>query len=404
MKLNYFLLPFCLLLVFATCKEEPTGPITPDPIDDPIETMDFTETLRFANFNVSMFRNSSGQLGNELEESNSNRVKKAAEIIQRTRPDFIALMEFDYDETGTALKNFQKNYLEVSQNGADTVQYAYAYQVSSNTGVLSEADLDGNGNVTLPNDAYGFGNFAGQYAFAILSKYPLVTEEAKTFQNFLWKDMPDALLPNKSNGESYYSEEALEVFRLSSKNHIDMPVRLPDGRTIHALLSHPTPPVFDGSEDRNGKRNHDEIRLWADYIDNAAYLQDDGGSTGGLTGDSHFVVMGDLNADPIDGDSADDAILQLLNHTKVNQAVTFGEHTPKSNGGAAHNQQGGDDADPAFDTSFFGLRTDYVLPSATLNVSDSGVFWPASGEDFASLVANEAASDHLMVWVDLNLP
>jgi len=216
--------------------------------------------------------------------------------------------------------------------------------------------------------------------------------------------MPNALLPNKPNGDAYYSEEALEVFRLSSKNHIDMPVRLPDGRTIHALLSHPTPPVFDGSEDRNGKRNHDEIRLWADYITNAGYLQDDTGTTGGLANDAHFVIMGDLNADPIDGDSADDAILQLLNHAKVNQAVTFGEHTPSSNGGAAHNQKPGDGADPAFDTSFFGLRTDYVLPSATLNVSDSGVFWPSSEEDFANLVANEAASDHLMVWVDLNLP
>ena len=35
--------------------------------------------------------------------------------------------------------------------------------------------------------------------------------------------------------------------------------------TVHFLVSHPTPPVFDGPEDRNGPRNYDEIRFWADY-------------------------------------------------------------------------------------------------------------------------------------------
>ena len=396
-KFNILLVPCCLLLIFATCKEESNEPEMPVPTP-------FTETLRFASYNVSMFRNNSGQMASELENGNSTKTKKVVEVIQRTQPDFIALMEFDYDATGTALENFQKNYLHISQNGADTIHYPYAYQVPSNTGLLSEVDLDNNGNVSIPDDAYGFGNFEGQYAFAILSKYPLETNNARTFQQFLWKNMPDALAPTFENEETYYSEDAWDVFRLSSKNHIDMPVRLPDGRIIHALLSHPTPPVFDGPEDKNGTRNHDEIRLWADYIDNESYLRDDAGNTGGLNETDHFVIMGDLNADPIDGDSADGAIRQLLDHPKVNPAITFGDHVPSSNGGAAHNQQSGDEADPAFDTSFFGLRIDYVLPSTTLNVSDSGVFWPASNEDHAALVANQAASDHLMVWVDLALP
>ena len=37
-------------------------------------------------------------------------------------------------------------------------------------------------------------------------------------------------------------------------------------QTVHVLASHPTPPTFDGAEDRNGRRNHDEIRFWADYV------------------------------------------------------------------------------------------------------------------------------------------
>ena len=44
------------------------------------------------------------------------------------------------------------------------------------------------------------------------------------------------------------------------------PIDVGRGRDVHFLVSHPTPPVFDGPEDRNGRRNFDEIRFWADYI------------------------------------------------------------------------------------------------------------------------------------------
>jgi hypothetical protein len=45
--------------------------------------------------------------------------------------------------------------------------------------------------------------------------------------------------------------EELEVFRLSSKSHWDVPIVI-GRKTVHFLVSHPTPPVFDGPEDRNG--------------------------------------------------------------------------------------------------------------------------------------------------------
>jgi hypothetical protein len=53
-------------------------------------------------------------------------------------------------------------------------------------------------------------------------------------------------------------------------------------------------------------RNHDKIRLWADYISRprrSSYLYDDKGRRGGLRPGSRFVIAGDLNADPYDGDS-----------------------------------------------------------------------------------------------------
>ncbi|MDA7502025.1 endonuclease/exonuclease/phosphatase family protein [Chitinophagales bacterium] len=391
-----------MLLLGSACSSNdamPENQEEDDPIVSPPE--EDVDTIRFASFNVSLFGNSEGNIENILDGPDNARVKRIAEIIQRQRPDVIALKEIDYDEAQRAVKRFRRNYLEVSQNGQDTIKYNYYCAVPTNTGVLSEADLDGNGNVSLPNDAYGFGNFPGQYGFAILSRYPLDVDNARSFRELLWKDMPDALLPETAGGESYYSEEALDVFRLSSKNHLDVGVVVPNGSPIHILVSHPTPPVFDGAEDRNGKRNHDEIRLWADYISGEAYMTDDDGNTGGLAGGSSFVVMGDLNADPLDGDSTNDAISQLLDHSAVNQAVVSGDFVPSSAGGAEHNQQAGNQGDPAYDTSFFGLRIDYVLPSADLEVVGSGVFWPASTDPLSYLVENEASSDHLMVWVDV---
>lgn len=399
----------CFTFLSASCNDDEGTPV-PEEMEEEMmeeemmeeeeqETEPLAESLRFMSYNVSFFRDSEGALGNDLESGAVEDIKKVAETIQFLRPDFIALMEFDYSATGDYLGKFQDNYLSVSQNGREAIEYPYAYAVPSNTGVLAEVDLDGNGSISLPNDAYGFGNFEGQYAFAMLSKYPLDLDNTRSFQEMLWKDMPDANLPENADGSSYYSEEALNVFRLSSKNHVDVPVILPDGTVIHALLSHPTPPIFDGAEDRNGLRNHDEIKLFADYISGASYLVDDAGNTGGLASGEHFVIMGDLNADPVDGDSAMNAIGQLLDHPKVNPGMQVGgAHVPGSIGGQVHGAAENDTGDSEHDTSFFGLRVDYVLPSAGLTIIDSEVFWPSPAETEIFLIS---ASDHLPVWVDL---
>ena len=127
--------------------------------------------------------------------------------------------------------------------------------------------------------------------------------------------MPGAFLPENPDGSSYYSSEALEVFRLSSKSHWDLPVKV-GNKVIHMLASHPTPPVFDSPEDRNGRRNHDEIRFWADYIDNADYIYDDENVFGGLKRGSRFIIMGDQNADPVDGDCKSDMLVAIVSRVE----------------------------------------------------------------------------------------
>ncbi len=389
------------------------------------------DTVRFASFNASLNRNSAGGLIADLSTPANAQAQAVAEVIQRVNPDILLINEFDFDANGEAASLFQSNYLGVSQNGIAPVFYDHVYVAPSNTGVPSGFDLDNSGAAGdfAPNDAQGFGFFEGQFAFAIFSKYDIDEANIRSFQEFLWKDMPGALLPEDpldvdGNGDlsSWYTPAELDVLRLSSKNHVDVPIII-DGETVHVLAAHPTPPVFDGPEDRNGTRNHDEIRFWADYVAGADYIYDDNGETGGLGADERFVIMGDYNADPFDGDSVDGAIQQLLVNELINGSPTDPLITPASSGGpaAASGQGGANDShagDPAFDTADFGfagfsngvpnpdnppgnLRVDYVLPSIVgLQYVDGEVFWQAPGEPPFPL-AEFPTSDHRLVFVDL---
>lgn len=298
---------------------------------------DRRRSVRFATFNASLNRGTQGALITDLSTPGNIQAQNVAETIQRVDPDIVLINEFDYDENGTSVGLFLRNYLAVGHNGSKPIRFPYHFTAPVNTGVASGVDLDGrNGAVTTPGsdaygqDAYGYGWFPGQYGMVVLSKYPIDTRAVRTFQNFLWKDMPGNIIP-----EGYYSDEARAILRLSSKSHWDVPVRVGHD-TVHFLVSHPTPPTFDGTEDRNGRRNHDEIRLWADYIGGrkrGAYLYDDKGVRGGLRPGARFVIAGDQNADPHDGDSYDDAILQLLDHPAVRLPKTppasAGESRPR---------------------------------------------------------------------------
>ncbi|NJO16774.1 MAG: endonuclease/exonuclease/phosphatase family protein [Thioploca sp.] len=366
------------------------------------------KTFRFATFNAGLTRPQSGALITDLSTPHHPQAKNVAEIIQRVNPDVLVLQELDYDGTKTALQLFQDHYLSVSQNGAVSTYFPYRYAIPTNTGIPSRMDLDKDGRTDSPGDALGFGFHPGQYAFAVLAKYPLRWKQIRTFQRFLWKDMPQAKLPiNPPTGESWYSAEQLNILRLSSKNHVDVPIALPGG-TVHLLVAHPAPPVFDGQEQRHKLRNFDEIRLWADYIspDQNNYLYDDKGQFGGLS-DPDFVIMGDLNADPQDGESINQAINQLLHHPRIQTqpipSSLGGKEQAQLNPAGYQNHRG----DPAYHTASWGLRVDYVLPASCLKVHASGIFWPTTSAPLHYLVAKrgevEASSDHRLVWVDLAL-
>ena len=147
-------------------------------------------------------------------------------------------------------------------------------------------DLDRNGTIGGGNDAYGFGDFPGQYGMVVLSRYPIDHGPGPhlpdiSLEGHAWALLPDD--PATTEPGDWYSDEILDVFRLSSKSHWDVPVRI-GGRTVHVLASHPTPPTFDGPEDRNGPATTTRSALGRlrDAGRHALDLYDDDGRRGGL--------------------------------------------------------------------------------------------------------------------------
>lgn len=377
-------------------------------------------------------------------------IRNIAAIIQSVRPDVLLLNEFNNDGAGKdyqALQGFQTNYLSHAQsaNSVDggnlqrAINYPFVQNYATNTGLNSGIDLNNNGfSLNDPNDAYGFGFYHGHYAFAIMSKYPIDTENTRTFQTFKRKDLPEAVMPKinvcdgsrdipvgLSCGDNWFNEQAWNAARLSSKNHVDAPIMIPTkngNKVIHALVAHPTPPAFDTVSDNNKYRNSEENAFWLHYINapreqtTDSFIYDDKGNRGGFSGDS-FVIMGDLNADAqirTGKDPRFDGIKRLMADPKVNQEVSQikGKYLPSSTGGEQATARRPHPY-PHTRTSTFGARADYSVPSANLDVLDSGVFWKAQGEPGRLLFDDErigerggdkeVSSDHRLVWVTISL-
>ncbi len=363
--------------------------------------------VRVATFNTSLFGKKTGELKQELGSGQSRQARNVAAIIQRVRPDILLLNEFDFERDQQNVRLFERLYLGHSQEDGQPIKYPYTFVAPVNTGIASGFDLDGDQKKDGAGDAFGYGNFPGQYGMAVLSKFPINRQMTRTFQKFLWKDMPKALTPTNKDNTGFYSQEAWKQFRLSSKSHWDVVIELRQ-QQLHFLVSHPTPPVFDKEDDHNGRRNHDEIRFWKDYIQpqTSVYIYDDQGGVGGLKKNSLFIIAGDQNADPADGDSTGSPIRMLLQHASIQAEPAPGSAgaVEASRFGKANLKHRGK---PKLDTAQFGpetvgnLRLDYVLPSKNLRLVDSGVFWPLKNEPEARFIQ---ASDHRLVWIDIQLP
>lgn len=349
------------------------------------------ETLRIATYDPGLTRRGPGLLLRDILTGADAQVLAAAQVIAAAGADVVVLTGFDHDHGHLALGAFADLLAELGQD------YPHLIARAPNSGRSTGADMDGDGRRGGPRDAQGYGWFPGEGGMAVLSRLPLAGAGVREFTALAWPDLPGARLPRGEDGGLFPSAAALSGQRLSSVAHWDVALRLPGCGALHLLTLAATPPVFDGPEDRNGLRNHDETALWLRYLEGALPQPPP---------DAPVVVIGKVNVDPADGEGQRGALEALLAHPRLR------DPRPRGPGGALAADPG-HAGDPAADTADWNgadddppgpgnLRVDYILPDAGLDVVGAGVLWPVPDDPLAAAV--DAASRHRLVWVDIRLP
>ncbi|TDS95061.1 hypothetical protein CLV87_1581 [Pelagimonas phthalicica] len=299
------------------------------------------DPLRVATWHGDFSRKGPGLLVREL--AGDKPVPGVASIAQ-ARPDILLLTNFDFDAGHVALGALQSRLRDQSW------PMPHLFALRPNTGLPTGVDVDGDGKLGGPRDAQGFGYFSGQGGQAILSRYPvrLVADHSGAF----WADAPGSLIAK--------DDPVGAAQRLSSSAHWAVEVEV-DGAKVTLLTLAATPPVFDGPEDRNGRRNRDEVLYWSHVLhDKAAFA------------DAPVVVLGNFNLDPDRGQGLHEAVAQVLAHDRLQDPL------PKV---------------PTVKWERAGeMRISYILPDQSLRIGKAEVMPP-----------EPKAGPHRLVWMDLLL-
>lgn len=388
MRLRDLIVVWVVLFASAVHALQPAAPLSPGSVK-----------FRIATFDLG------GVSTADLAAADVPRLHELAAAIQRIRPQVLLLNGLAYDmpgapgitgnePAGSNAKRFVEKYLQVAQ-APDLPPLRYRVFVDqSNSGVPSGIDLNHDGKITTEfpltadtpeqlvaraaysADCWGPGDYPGQRGMALLvdERLEIKTSELRTFRKLPWSYMDAAYLPLGPDQKPLYTEEEKAAARLSSVGHWDVPIVLPNKSVVHFLCSNPVPPSLAGAGDISARRNHDEVRFWADYIEDSSWIVDDDGKEGGLRRGSEFVILGNLGVDPIKGEKFREPITTSLGATRM---INF-DFVPAAAGGST-------------DTCGAGLRLDYVLPAKVINVVGGGIQrWPEKGP-----------SDHYLVWLDI---
>ncbi|WP_232222840.1 endonuclease/exonuclease/phosphatase family protein [Sulfitobacter guttiformis] len=307
--------------------------------------------MRIATFNAELMRKGPGLLLRDIQRGKDPQLDAFVALLVDVRPDVITLQGIDYDLRQTALNALASM---LAQAG---LEYSYMFSSAPNAGQASGLDLNGNGTLGDADDAHGYGRFNGMGGMAVLSRFPIVFDAVQDFTPMLWRDLKNHIYPF-SDGQPFGGGDVFAAHRLSSRNHWVVPIQTPHGGTLRLMTFHATPPVYDGDEDRNGRRNHDEVAFWLDYL---AFD----------TSDLPFVLAGTANIDPVRSSGRPTAIKELLASPLLQNPF--------------------DDSPTAdFKDPFPGnLRVDYLLPSTHWRVTGQGI------------VGAPAVSRHSLLWLDI---
>ncbi|MGB0798794.1 MAG: endonuclease/exonuclease/phosphatase family protein [Planktomarina sp.] len=323
------------------------------------------DDIRLATYTVELDRKAPGILLRDIQSGKDAQVRAVISQITKVQPDILAIQRFDWDLRQRAATAFQG-----ALNDAGWAM-PHAFAPRPNSGVQTGIDANANGRIGRSADTQGYGRFAGSRGMLILSRFPIERSGIISFTSTLWADIP--------NSRSTDPAPLAALQRLSSVAHIQVPINI-NGTTVQILSFHATPPVFDGPEDRNGRRNADEIGFWTARLSDIP---------------KPFVVLANANTDPTDGQGIKEGITALLTHPAV-------QDPQQRSIGATHDIDPTHRGDPALDTVDWvtdkpgNMRVSYALPSIDLPIVDTGVAW--------SPLQDNAASRHRMVWVDVALP
>lgn len=315
------------------------------------------ETIRLATFNTELSRRGPGLLLRDMGRKDDQIDAVLATIIE-AQADILLLQGIDWDYEGRTLAAVQSRLADLG------LDYPDGFTSRPNAGLPSGLDLDGDGRLGEPEDAWGWGRFTGAGGMILLSRFPIDRTELRDLTGFLWRDLPDHRMPTRKDGTPYPDPETAKLLRLPSINHWMVPIRLDTGAILNVLAFHAAPPVFDGPEDRNGRRNADEILLWLHLLEGSL----------GPAPKPPFAILGDANNDPNRGEGHKDAITRLLRDPRL-QAPE-----PKDAEGQSHT---------AIWPQTGPMRVDYILPSADLKITASGLL-------------RSESSRHGLVWVDIS--
>lgn len=314
------------------------------------------ETLRIAVFSAPLSRDGPGLLYADLLDTTPN-IAAIIGVIAEVSPDILVLTDFDTDYDQHALNAFSA-LLETH-----SAAFGFSFAPPPITGVFTGVDYDQDGRLGEPEDAQGYGRFIGNGSLVLLSKCPITVEGTI----------------NLSTSES-------------SKGHWIVPLNC-SGSTIAILMSGATPPVFDGPEDRNGLRNRAELEIWTSALDREPSLEQ-----------RPFVFALNANLDPFDGEGFNADIAAFLADPRISDPLQSSSGARdvadiSHRGPAEHDTVDWPDGRPG------NLRVSYVLPSAELQVIESGVFWPSTTDPLRDLIGEDGlrAGPHRLVWVDVQL-
>lgn len=281
--------------------------------------------------------------------------------------DVLVLGDIDWDYDWAGLRALQA---KLSAAGRDYPYLAFPKPVG---GLDSGFDLDGDGRLREREDSLGYGRFTGDNGVAVLSRLPL--GEVRDHHSLLWATRADlsGLVPPGAEAVVPLASAALWEVEVA-------------GLTVVPFVL--SAPVFDGREDRNGKRNRDQI----------LFLQERAQAL------ERPVLIGRGNLDPVDGDGWRAVMARLLRDPALQ------DPEPRSIGGAQAPNPADHRGDPALDTAAWPwgprgpgpLRVDYILPGRGLMVRDAGVLWPQPEDAMAETLEQSGANR--LIWVELETP